>query len=329
MKKLRCILTIAVVIVSLSAPAFAWGDKGHKTVGQVAQLYLDAMTRQKLAQIMKQGDTLANMSIWADQVKRRRFGANANDPDEDTQAFLRDMRNKDNRDWHFVDLPLDCQSYSACPQFQDKFDVVHVIDNCIVVLQGGTNFPNLNKRNALRMLVHLIGDMHQPLHVGVGFINEDENSNSIIIETDPAVIIARHLRGDSDIGGNKLLLSRESGNNLHSFWDGDLVYGASGGKSVAQFASELKNTATPAPVSWNGTDNNPRKWAQEWALDSLKISKRNTYNTVQIVRPVVVEEEQKYLIKVGADYSSNNTRIVQGQLAKGGYRLAQLLKAIL
>jgi len=57
---------------------------------------------------------LASIATWADTVKRVHFGPDVVVFDKDTQAFRRDLRNKNNRVWHFDDLPLDCPSYDAC-----------------------------------------------------------------------------------------------------------------------------------------------------------------------------------------------------------------------
>src|SRR5438034_912676 len=60
------------------------------------------------------GESLASIATWADTVKRVHFGPDVVVFDKDTQAFRRDLRNKNNRVWHFDDLPLDCPSYDAC-----------------------------------------------------------------------------------------------------------------------------------------------------------------------------------------------------------------------
>ena len=64
------------------------GDDGHQTVGKIASLRIKPRTAQKIAQILKPGETLTNISTWADTVKER---VGKTDPDPDTNAFLQDI----------------------------------------------------------------------------------------------------------------------------------------------------------------------------------------------------------------------------------------------
>jgi S1/P1 Nuclease. len=150
-------------------------------------------------------------------VKRKRFGTTATNPDPDTQAFLRDVRNKQNGGGHFVNLALDCQGYNQCDVAPIKFtkpeDIVQMINVYIRTLRtpSGAN-RRFSKRNALRLLAHLVGDLHQPLHVGTGFINNE--GTTIKIERDPTLIKRKNF--ESDIGANKQLIFRADSGNMHS-----------------------------------------------------------------------------------------------------------------
>jgi len=327
MKKLKIPLILWTLLALLVTPAFGWGNKGHQTVGKIAELNLNAATRAKVNQILRNGETLSSVATWADEIRDRRVSPTATDADSDTQAFLRNTLNRGNRKWHFVDLPLNCQSYDAgnCETFTESRDIVHIINLCIRRLQGDATVSNLNKRNALRWLVHLVGDLHQPLHVGVGFI--DEVADDIVIVRDPATIINRHLQRDSDIGGNILLFTADKRNNLHSFWDTSTVNRLSGNQTVPQFATGLKNNVQPQ-ASWN-TQGLPRSWAAQWATDTLGISGSQTYNTIAISDEIVIEERPFYLITANGNYAQNSLPVVRVQLAKGGFRLAKLLETIL
>ncbi|MCM3904043.1 MAG: S1/P1 nuclease [Pyrinomonadaceae bacterium] len=102
-------------------------------------------------------------------------------------------------------------------------------------LQGNPD-PNqpLSKRNALRLLAHFIGDLHQPLHVGVGFIDPNGPNHTILIARDPQVIRQRNLRHDR--GGNQLVIDNDR-KNLHGFWDFDLVRSLMGVTNTLHFSS--------------------------------------------------------------------------------------------
>src|SRR5437870_4791164 len=135
--------------------SFGWGDKGHRTVGRVAEVFLQQwnaqQTQDRIRQILKEGETLSSVATWADTVKRGKFGPTVTNSDKDTQTFRRDLRNKENRVWHFVDLPLGCASYDDCDANPVKFtvpdDIVHMINVCIRVLRpGGPTPPRFSKR---------------------------------------------------------------------------------------------------------------------------------------------------------------------------------------
>jgi len=327
MRKAVSTFTALGLMFLCSSPALGWGNRGHRTVGRVAQLHLEGTnTLTRISQILEPGETLESVANWADTVKDAdRFRPNAQHPDADTRHFFRDGRNRNNRVWHFVDLPLGCASYDACPAFTESSDIVHMIRLCVRRLRG-ENIPQLTTRNALRMLVHLVGDLHQPLHVGVGFVDENGPGNSIVIVRAPATILDNELPNDR--GGNRLRISGATSNNLHSFWDADMVDLAMGSQSVLAFSQTLKNDIAPEP-SWNG-QGDFRTWAAQWASDSLRVSATNAYdNSIRITDLFFVDDDPHYVTERGSNYAQNNAPVVRRQLAKGGFRLARLLQRIL
>jgi hypothetical protein len=338
----RFSVAVASILITIFActPAFAWGDAGHQTVGKIASLRIKQHTAQKLATILRPGDTLANMSTWADTVKER---MGSSDPDPDTHAFLQDRaHNERNRDWHFVDLPLGCASYQTCNGFTPDNDIVHLINICIRTLQGHPD-PNqpLSKRNALRLLAHFIGDLHQPLHVGVGFIDRNGPYGTILIARDPQVIRQRNLPHDR--GGNQLVIDNDR-KNLHGFWDFDLVrslMGVTNNPTSDRLGRFLNQTVTSKP-GWQ-PQGSIDTWAAQWATDSLNLSRSQTYRSVQVVRertipvlkdgvPVIRDgrplTQTVYDVRQPSNYKVVNRNNVREQLAKGGFRLAKLLDAI-
>ncbi|MCM3874695.1 MAG: S1/P1 nuclease [Pyrinomonadaceae bacterium] len=340
MKRFVAIAASLLVTLSSLTPAFAWGDEGHQTVGKIASLRIKPHTAQRLAQILRPGDTLANMATWADTVKER---VGSTDPDPDTNAFLQDLaHNERNRDWHFVDLPLGCANYQTCTGFTPDNDIVHLINICIRTLQGNPD-PNqpLTKRNALRLLAHFIGDLHQPLHVGVGFIDANGPNHTILIARDPQVIRQRNLRHDR--GGNQLIIDNDR-KNLHGFWDFELVrslMSVTHKPTSDKLGTFLKQTQPPKP-GWQ-PQGPVNTWAAQWATDSLKLSGSQTYRAVSIVRertiPVLRDgvplirngqpvTQTVYDIRRPSNYLAVNRNNVREQLAKGGFRLAKLLDAI-
>jgi len=341
MKKPVSLLLAAIILLAATVSALAWGDAGHQTVGEIASLRIKRRTARKIARLLKPGETLANIASWADTVKER---MGKSDPDPDTNAFLQDIaHNEKNREWHYDDLPLNCRNYQTCTDFTPDNDVIHMLNVCIRTLQGHPD-PNhpLSQRNALKLLVHFLGDMHQPLHIGCGYIDVNGPNGTFLIARDPKAIKQGNF--PSDNGANQLVIDHDK-KKLHGFWDFDLVTSlmqATNKTTPETLGLLLRKTVRPKP-SWN-----PRgpvsTWGAQWATDSLRQSRDHTYKGLRITgqrtiavtkrdgQPVLrdgqVVTEVVYDIPLPANYETLNRELVRRQLAKGGYRLAKLLDAI-
>jgi len=340
MKKLFSLFLGAAILCAPLELTLAWGGDGHQTVGRIAALRIKPRTAQQIAQILKFGETLTNIATWADTVKER---VGKTDPDADTNAFLQDVaHNEKNREWHYVNLALNCRSYQTCTGFTLENDVVHMLNVSIQTLQGRPNpsFP-LSKRNALKLLVHLVGDIHQPLHVGTGYIDLNGPSQTIVIVKDPLTIKRKKLSNDK--GGNDLVINGDR-QNLHGFWDFGLVTSLMTltDHQTSNTLADFLKQSVPPQRNWNSRGP-VSTWAAQWATDSLFLSRNNTYKSVAITgqRTIPVLSGGKPVIKNGqpvmqtvydvtraANYETVNREIVRHQLAKAGFRLAKLLDAI-
>jgi hypothetical protein len=340
MKRFLTVTLSAAILFASASPAFSWGNDGHQTVGRIASLHIKSRTARRISEILKPGETLASISTWADTVKER---MGTTDPDPDTNAFLQDLtHNEKNREWHYDDLPLNCRSYQTCHGFTLDNDIVHMLNACIRTLQGNPDPDHpLSKRNALRLLVHFLGDIHQPLHVGAGFIDVNGPNGAILIVRDPDVIRRKKLQHDR--GGNQLIINNDR-RNLHSFWDFDLVTSLmlATDKQTSDELGQFLKQSVHSRSSWR-----PRgrlnTWAAQWATDSLYHSRDHAYNGVRIVRQrtITVMRDGKPVMRDGQpvmdivyditrpiNYEAHNREIVRQQLAKAGFRLALLLDAI-
>ena len=81
MKKPASLLVSFAIVLASFSPGFAWGPEGHEAVGTIASLYIKPQTKQRLARILKAGETLAGVTNWADSVKER---VGQHDADADT-----------------------------------------------------------------------------------------------------------------------------------------------------------------------------------------------------------------------------------------------------
>ena len=151
-----------------------------------------------------------------------------------------------------------------------------MINICIRTLQGHPDPEHpLTPRNALRLLVHFVGDMHQPLHIGAGYINARRARESVIVlATDPAEI--KRLSFASDRGGNELIIDHDR-KRLHSFWDFDLVTSlmTQTHRQNPDDLGKLLRQTVAVRSSWN-SQGPITGWAAQWATDSLNQSRSQT-----------------------------------------------------
>ena len=204
---LRSMFSILLACAALIFPAshaLAYSAQGHKTVAKVAQERLNAKARTGIRKILGSTD-LVSVAMWPDELKqaKKKKGPLKNDP----EAKRFNKKFPGNGGWHFVNLPLDTSSYKLNGPFSKPDDIVHIIEECIRVLEGSS--IRFTKLQALRFLVHLVGDIHQPLHVGCGYYLFDDQNMARLV-TNPA----EALELTHDTGGNILFFGPKQ--QMHS-----------------------------------------------------------------------------------------------------------------
>ena len=165
-----------------------WGKTGHRVVGKLAQQYLTTKA-QKEIDILLDGASLVSISTYGDEIKSN----------SKYKAF---------RPWHYINLPLD-ESYANAKK-NPKGDVVMAIKKCIAKVKDQNETKN-KRAFYLKLLVHFIGDLHQPMHVGR---KEDRGGNSIRLQW----------------------FGKTS--NLHRLWDSHLI--DSHGMNATQLLGDLE-----------------------------------------------------------------------------------------
>ncbi len=331
-----------------------WGIQRHELIAGAAARLLSERAGTQVARILAPlGDNinLQDIAGWADQIKGQTANPNQ---DPDTQQFLTDFPNDASRDWHYVNLPLGAANYAEAAElgFTRDDDVVQMINSTVRVLQGNSNI--MSELNALRWLVHLVGDVHQPIHVGCGFVDASGNVPRLV--SNPQTIIQQNLRHDR--GGNNLVLPVSGSVSLHSYWDSRLAgqinpqpdeHFDAATLEAETFAEEtddstrpeLKNrfvdklsriieqstparrnniTAVPANVT------PPDQRAEQWANNSL-VEARKAYQSLRIVRRL---SGSKYKVswEGKAEYDARCQPIVSQQLTQATQNLAELFNAI-
>ncbi|HSI70200.1 MAG TPA: S1/P1 nuclease [Gillisia sp.] len=172
------ILAICLFLFTLSFNSYAnnfdWGQNGHRATGQIAEDLLSPKAKKEVFKIL-QGKSLAMVSTYADEIKS-------------------DSRYREFNPWHYVNLPEGETVYgpeTAAPEG----DLLMAIRKCVDILKDN-NTNREDKEFYLMMLVHFIGDLHQPLHAGRG---EDKGGNDIQVRW------------------------FNEGTNLHRLWDSNMI----------------------------------------------------------------------------------------------------------
>lgn len=283
---------------------------------------------------------------WADEIKKN---AASRPQDEETGKFFNDDRNKSHKKWHYVNLPLGAESYNEAAGlgFTRENDVVQMINECVRVLQGESD--RFSEINALRLLGHLVGDVHQPLHVGCGFIDDRADPPKFV--TDPQLI--RQHNFDSDTGGNAIALP--GAGKMHSYWDAGLDGlidnieldeperggGEDGVERDADFAADenlkaelieklyqiaRRDFAGLRAGGGEADDETPiTDWAEQWANDSLVVA-REAYRTLRIVQPTA--SGYKVFWEGKTAYNERCAPLLRNQMALAARHLAEMLNAI-
>lgn len=174
------------LLLAFAAPAFAWGRLGHRLVADLATDDLTPRARAQVERLLagETEPTLAGVANWADDLR-------ANDPD----------LGKRSSKWHYADI-----AENGCADYQPPRDcpngdcVIEAIRAQTAILADRTQ-PIEARRQALKFVVHFIGDVHQPLHAGFA---RDKGGNTVQVRIPTAD------------GGEK-------GGNLHSLWDSGLI----------------------------------------------------------------------------------------------------------
>ena len=314
MRRLILILFFTFGCVEL---LFGWGAEGHRTIGILAQELISPETQVKVQQLLNEcGEKdLAGASTWADEV-RENARLDRNGP-PDAEAFNRQFPN--NTSWHFVDLPLGTCSFAEAEQFiHGKDDVVHAIERCVTVLEARESVPGeLTRTEALRLLIHFVGDIHQPLHCGTGFYR--------LSDTEPPVLVTNPEEAfglPNDRGGNDLFYGPKE--ELHALWDSGLVEEIADTYDFRSLAALLRQKYLRR--SWPATSGDYHRWAETWALESVKLA-NSAYAGIRFNSVETMNDPNSLWISITlpVDYEQKNTAVAAQQLVKAAVRLAQLL----
>ena len=215
-------------------------------------------------------------------------------------------------------MPLGTNDYREFPGFIPVNNAVHAIKRCIAVLENGTNAADdFTKPQALRLLVHFVGDIHQPLHCGTGFYDLSDLSHPVLI-TDP-----KRCRGKpNDRGGNDLFFGNDPNQELHALWDDSLVFAIRNSADYRSLADWLESTQSPG-----STAGDYHTWPEQWAIDSVQQAGK-AYRNIEFDAARIDGQRLRITVQLPDHYIDDNRSVAATQLAKAGLHLAQLLNSL-
>lgn len=202
--------------------ALGWGKDGHRIVADMASRWLTDRTRTEVEDLLR-GESLAEVSTWADAVR-------------DDPAY------RATAPWHYVNIPKDAEAYDEKRDCPKAGCVVSAIRKQVETLKDA-QAPREQRVEALKFLVHFVGDVHQPLHAGLA---EDRGGNEIVVDF---------------LGERK---------NLHEVWDSDIIERAR--RPWKEYADELtRRISQEQRKSWSSPD------PADWATESHKLALTHAY----------------------------------------------------
>jgi hypothetical protein len=308
----RTWLSFSALLFIPAAPVFGWGCEGHQMVALIARAHLTPAAAAAVDRLLtenptdpalrqfckdKTGDAMADTASWADDIKGP----------EKTGV------------WHYVDIPLTEQGGGSlaawCPPIGPSVDgkdrpgcVTNAIEYEWSILLD-TARSGRDRATALRYLIHFVGDMHQPLHSSD---NDDHGGNCTAIR----------------------FYDEDRPANLHSIWDYKLIQHQLTAKkeTPVEYARSLDRQYADRWAAWGTGVVDPTGWAWE----GNKIARGVTYGDLKPAIPVEQPNPQADCnaerdkvaglhIVVGDAYFAESMPVIGEQLAKAGYRLADLL----
>lgn len=270
------IMAVGVLLLGITTQqSWAWGHEGHRLTALVAEQYLTPETKLQIAELLQADsagkETLADIAPWADSYR-------TDHPETER--------------WHFVDIPQDAQFDRSrdCPvsEKDPKSPWRDCVTDRILYFEGRLGDSSLSEREravALKFVVHLIGDVHQPFHA----LGDDRGGNGISVT----------FLGSTMCGTYSC--------NLHGVWDDAMIENQrlSEQKYADRLLQEIKDN------HWERLDGGaPTTWANishHYAVDAM------APNGAVITR----------------EYVSEETKIVDAELALAGLRMARVLNRIL
>jgi hypothetical protein len=304
-------------VTSMPAPAHAWGCEGHQVIALLAEKHLTPHALAMAKKILADSPIDPNLSRYCKE--------GGTDPLADASTWPDDFRtlHPETGPWHYVDIPLGTTRRDV-EKFCDPKEscITRAITDQLAILRSSEADPQ-QRAEALRFLIHFVGDLHQPLHA---VTNNDQGGNCVPVAFFDALPQLRNPQTESYAP------------NLHGVWDTNILERATSGKSVDQVAADLDQSFRKKIARWQtGVPD-----VNAWAWESYQLAEKRAYRKLPVPFPV----EAPQPVKTCADDNHISARMlkfnehlvdayqnmavpnVRERLAQAGARLALLLNQI-
>ena len=279
-------LFLAALLTGLAAlaaapPAQAWSALGHRLTGELAERHLDPVAAAEVARLLagEEDPSLSGVAYWADALRNQ-------DPD----------RFKATSKWHYVNYPRDRCEYEATRDCPGGDCVIGAIQAQQAILGDRTQALEA-RRDALKFLVHFLGDAHQPMHAGNrGDLGGNRFQVSLRTDLEPEAYARKHY------------VDGVMGTNLHSIWDFYIL--GTERLGLHEYAARLNALPWPPEGTPNGT---PPVAPVAWAFESCNLlDSRDIYPSQHAMDDAYLDAMRP---------------LAEQRVRQGAWRLAQLLNA--
>jgi hypothetical protein len=269
MKQCMNRLIVLSIALAFTSNCYAWGRDGHRLTGLIAEKFLTPKTQERLQTIL-QGKSLADVSTWMDEQRPALVKFDSTTPL-----------------WHYNDVPV-CEKAKLADYCPDGNCASEKTKKYVKVLSDSDSTLE-EQADAVKFIVHMVGDIHQPLHAAD---NLDRGGNLVKVNFD----------------GNRI--------KLHQAWDTGLVAEAQDGKSEEEFGNNLYATyGTKAKMSAKGN-------IGQWVAESHKLAAKYTYGGLS---GFACKQKISGTPVLDDAYRKAAVGVIQLQLTKAGARIAYLL----
>jgi S1/P1 Nuclease len=304
----RVLFSLLVIAFSCQS-ARAWGCKGHQTVALIAEKWLTPQTRQFVEKLLTENpvgpqlkrycgnatrDLMADASTWADDVR----GAARNGP------------------WHYIDIPRGAARGSLAEFCGNDSCVTQAITEQLAMLKDKNKDPRA-RADALRYVIHFVGDLHMPLHATT---NNDEGGNCVPV---------RYLRRWPQENHDSFTP------NLHALWDTAILERDMEGAEPPEYAGYLGLVFAAEIPKWQAAGIH----IDDWAWESHDVAENIVYGAlipkvpVEAPAPVhactdannIGERMLRLDLFAGENYQEAAAPIVEERIVQAGVRLAMIL----